>query len=73
MEYNENFKEFFMKNCEKHKNISLISYEVGRMEDMNMFQNDQFDYVFTSHVLCSVGDVKKSLDEVHRVLKKVIK
>ena len=42
------------------------------MEDMTAFENDCFDYVLTSHVLCSVKDVNKSLHEVYRVLKKVI-
>ena len=41
------------------------------MEDMSMFQDNSYDYVLTSHVLCSVEDVKKSLEEVNRVLKKV--
>ena len=71
MEYNENFKNYFLDNCKKYPNIELVSYNIGKMEDMKMFENETFDYVVTSHVLCSVGDVQQSLDEVHRVLKKV--
>ena len=41
------------------------------MEDMSIFENDTFDYVLTSHVLCSVTNVNKSLEEVHRILKNV--
>ena len=41
------------------------------MEDMSVFEDESFDIVLTSNVLCSVNDVEKCLDEVHRVLKKV--
>ena len=59
-----------MEKCACY-NIKLTSYNIGRMEDMSMFENETFDYVITSQVLCSVGSVEKSLKEVHRVLKKV--
>ena len=71
LEYNENFKKSFLKNIEHHPNIKLISYNIGRMEDMSMSEDNCYDYFLTSHVLCSVKDVKKSLEEVYRVLKKV--
>ena len=61
-----------MENLKKFPYINMISYNIGKMEDMSIYNDETFDVVLTSHVLCSVSDVKLSLEEVHRVLKKVI-
>ena len=42
------------------------------MEDMSVYEDESFDIVLTSNVLCSVDDVEKCLSEIHRVLKKVV-
>ena len=60
-----------MKNIQKFPNINLMSYNIGEMEDMKIFDDEKFDIVLTSHVLCSVSDIKKSLEECYRILKKV--
>lgn len=45
-----------------------INFFRGKVENLP-FENNFFDAVLVSFVLCSVYSVEKSLDEIHRVLK----
>ena len=47
----------------------LHSFFQGFAEDLSQFQDNSFDVVIETLVLCSVNDVDQSLREIHRVLK----
>ena len=47
----------------------LHSLFQGFAEDLSQFQDNSFDVVIETLVLCSVNDVDQSLREIHRVLK----
>ena len=51
--------------------IILFGYSFlkGFAEDLSQFPDDSFDAVFETLVLCSVNNVKISLQEIQRVLK----
>ena len=70
LDYNECFKEEFMKNIKKYPNIQFDGYLTGCMEDMNQLSDNSFDAVLITHVLCSVMDVQKGLSEIRRVSKR---
>nr|XP_022317095.1 methyltransferase-like protein 7A [Crassostrea virginica] len=64
---NQYFQGYLEENSEKHGlNVNFLK---GYAEKMDAVENDTFDAVTCTLVLCSVRDVKKSLDEVRRVLK----
>ena len=72
LDYNECFKQKFMKNINNFPNIEFDGYLTGCMEDMHQIEDNYFDAVLITHVLCSVMDVQKGLSEIRRVLKKVV-
>jgi len=47
-----------------------ITYHVGTMSNLAMFQNETFDMVVSNLVLMDVHDLEKAVKELHRVLKK---
>ena len=71
LDYNDCFKEEFMKNIKNYPNIEFNGYLTGSVEDMHQIEDNYFDAVLITHVFCSVDDVQKGLSEVRRVLKKV--
>lgn len=56
---------------ENYDHFILNDYKIGIMEDMNFYENDTFDVILATGVLCSVQNVTKCLKEVHRILKPV--
>ena len=72
LDNNDHFKAEFMKNVVKYPKIEFVEYLTGTVEDMHQIDDNTYDVVLITHVLCSVGDVKKGLNEIKRVLKNVI-
>ena len=66
---NQYFQGYLEENSKKHG--LKVNFLKGFAEKMDAVENDTFDAVTCTLVLCSVRDVKKSLDEVRRVLKPV--
>lgn len=52
----------------KNKNFSNIKFFKGKAEELP-FEDNFFDAVVTSLVLCSVDSLEKSIEEIKRVLK----
>ncbi len=73
LDYNEKFKNDFINNVNNCANIEFIEYIEGSIDDMNRIEDNSVDVVLITHVLCSVPNVGKGLEEVKRVLKPVIK
>lgn len=71
LEYNEYFEKKFKENVNKFSKIKLEKFVTGFVEDMHEFEDDTFDVVICTHVLCSVDDVPQGLEEIIRVLKEV--
>lgn len=72
LEYNEYFEKKFTENVNKHSKIKLEKFVNGLVEDMHQFDDNTFDVVLCTHVFCSVSDVPTGLEEIKRVLKKVM-
>jgi len=47
-----------------------VAFYIGNMEDMNMFQNERFDIVLSSCAIGYVENLKKTFQEVFRILRK---
>lgn len=72
LEYNENFEKKFTENVKKFSKINFEKFVVGLVEDMHEFEDNTFDAILCTHVLCSVSDVDEGLKEIKRVLKEVM-
>ena len=68
---NPYFEKYLRRNCEKHPDINLQEFLVGRSEDLSILPNGCVDAVISSGVLCCVTDVELCLAEINRVLKPV--
>ncbi len=71
LEYNEYFEEKFTENVKKFSRIKFEKFVTGTVEDMHEFEDNTFDAVLCTHVLCSVSNVTDGLKEIRRVLKEV--
>lgn len=70
LEPNDSCDSYLRKNItELGDRLVLKEFRVGFAENMVGIQSDSVDAVVSTLVLCSVGDVKQSLQEVLRVLK----
>ncbi|XP_023219141.1 uncharacterized protein LOC111621287 [Centruroides sculpturatus] len=70
VEPNNNFQKYFQENQSKFPNVKLDLFICSGAEDMKEIEDDSVDVVVSTHVLCSVNDVQKVLQEVKRVLMK---
>ncbi|XP_023219156.1 methyltransferase-like protein 7B [Centruroides sculpturatus] len=68
VEPNNNFQKYFQENQSKFPNVKLDLFICSGAEDMKEIEDDSVDVVVSTHVLCSVNDVQKVLQEVKRVL-----
>lgn len=59
------------RNISKHPGVKLEKICICGAEDMHEIESGSIDLVVATHVLCSVEDIKKSLSEILRVLRKV--
>lgn len=71
LEYNEYFEKKFTENVNKFSKIKSPKFVNGSVEDMHEFEDNTFDVILCTHVLCSVSDVAQGLKEIRRVLKEV--
>ena len=54
----------------KYPNLTIDKMLTGNIEDVkNIIDDNSFDIVIATHVLCCVKDKEKGLREVHRILK----
>ncbi|XP_045157035.2 thiol S-methyltransferase METTL7B-like [Mercenaria mercenaria] len=65
---NLHFAGYIKENMKKYENVVETDIVQGYAENMP-FESERFDAAFLSLVLCVVEDVRKSLEEVMRVLK----
>ncbi|XP_067139056.1 thiol S-methyltransferase TMT1B-like [Centruroides vittatus] len=70
VEPNDNFQKYFQANNSKFPNVKLDLFICSGAEDMKEIEDDSVDVVVATHVLCSVNNVQKVLQEVKRVLMK---
>ncbi len=68
VEPNSHFETYFEKNRKKFPNIILEKSIAGTAEDMSTIADNSIDVVVSTHVLCSVSDIKTCLSEIKRVL-----
>ena len=56
--------------AKKYPNLTIDKMLTGNIEDVkNIIDDNSFDVVIATHVLCCVKDKEKGLREVHRILK----
>lgn len=67
LDYNKCFEQALKKNVKKFSKIEFVKFYTGFVEDMHQFTDNYFDVVLVTHVLCSVNDVPKALQEIKRV------
>merc|ERR1719376_1766702 len=65
---NPHFASYYNDNRSKFTNIHSSEIIVCGGEDMDMVESNSIDVVVMTLVLCSVLDVKKCLQQIHRVL-----
>ena len=70
LEPNPHFEGYVRRNLDKNKSVILSRIVRGYAEDMP-FEDQTFDAVVCTLVLCTVSDPEKSLSEILRVLKPV--
>lgn len=68
LDVNESFIRILEKTKLLHPHIIFEENAVGSAEEMRSFGENEFDVVVMTHLLCSVDDVKKTLEESRRVL-----
>ncbi|KAK6173128.1 hypothetical protein SNE40_016645 [Patella caerulea] len=67
---NQHHKKYIETNRDKlNPKVHLKQFVCGFAEDMSCFDNESFDVVVETFVLCSVRNTEKVLQEVKRVLK----
>ncbi|XP_045159754.1 thiol S-methyltransferase METTL7B-like [Mercenaria mercenaria] len=66
---NPHFVSYIKKNLKQHDTVISAEILHGYAEDMPL-ENDSFDVVVCTLVMCSVKDMEMSLQEIKRVLKK---
>lgn len=67
---NKEFGSIFQKELKKNPKIEMERWVQAYGEDMTELENEQFDVVLLSYLLCSVTDPLKVLKEARRVLVK---
>jgi len=67
---NPHFVGYIKKNLKQHDSVVAAEIVTGYAEQMPL-EDESFDVVIITLVLCSVKDIDKALAEVKRVLKKV--
>lgn len=67
---NQYFNKHAENNIKAQSKITSVEFVQGVAEDIP-FDSDKFDVIICTLVLCSVTDIPKCLQEIHRVLKPV--
>lgn len=68
VEPNCNFDGLLQKKLQDFPHIVLEKSINGCAEDMSAIEDESIDVVVSTHVLCSVSDIKQCLKEIRRVL-----
>lgn len=68
IEPNAFFEKYFKENTNEFDSLVLEKCLQASAEDMIAVPSESIDVVVSTHVLCSVSDLKKCLEEIHRVL-----
>ncbi|XP_045171148.1 putative methyltransferase-like protein 7A [Mercenaria mercenaria] len=68
LEPNQHFDSYAAENVKKEENSISVDFVHGYAEALP-FENETFDIVVCTLVLCSVEDIKKCLQEIKRVLR----
>lgn len=66
---NPEFESYLHSTLQKYPKIKLEKVITACAEDMSMIQDNEYDVVVATRLLCSVTDVDTVLNELHRVLK----
>ncbi|KAF8773930.1 Methyltransferase-like protein 7A like protein [Argiope bruennichi] len=69
LDMNESFLKYFEESRQKNPHINYKKVVIGMAEDMHELDDESFDIVVSTFVLCSVKNVRAALKEVKRVLK----
>ncbi|KAH7937397.1 hypothetical protein HPB49_011693 [Dermacentor silvarum] len=69
---NQEFGPIFLEEVKKNPKVELERWVQGYGENMNDLSSDYFDVVMFTYLLCSVKNGRDVLDEVKRVLVKVV-
>ena len=68
IELNPHFEQLFFEKQAQHPHIRMERFVVGSAEDMKDIEDNSFDVVVSTMVLCSVKNVGRVLKEIQRVL-----
>ncbi|GBM42338.1 Methyltransferase-like protein 7B [Araneus ventricosus] len=69
LDMNESFIKYFEESRQKNPHVTYKKVVIAMAEDMREIEDDSFDVVVCTYVLCSVESVRSALKEVKRVLK----
>ncbi|XP_055950883.1 thiol S-methyltransferase TMT1B-like [Argiope bruennichi] len=69
LDMNESFIKYFEENRKKYPQVTYKKTVIAMAEDMREIDDNSFDVVVCTYVLCSVKSVRSVLKEVKRVLK----
>ncbi|CAL1265618.1 unnamed protein product [Larinioides sclopetarius] len=69
LDMNESFIKYFEENRLKNPHVTYKKVVIAMAEDMSKIEDNSFDVVVCTYVLCSVENVRSALKEVKRVLK----
>ena len=67
MEPNAYFEPLFYER-KKNTTVKMEKFLLAKAEDMKELEDNSFDIVVSTLVLCSVTDLNATLREIHRVL-----
>lgn len=65
---NDSFQKYYEENKKKFPNVKTELFVISEAENLKEVKSDSVDAVVATHVLCSVDNVEKVLQEVKRVL-----
>ncbi|KAM9535330.1 thiol S-methyltransferase TMT1A-like [Salvelinus alpinus] len=66
---NPNFEKYLQKSLAVNDHLTFERFVVAFGEDMGAVKDDSVDVVVCTLVLCSVNDIRRTLQEAHRILR----
>ena len=68
---NRHFEKILLQNADKFPGIKQVKFQLRKADDMTFLDTGSMDACICTYVFCSVDDMRKSLQEVKRILKTV--
>ncbi|KAJ8260362.1 hypothetical protein GJAV_G00181250 [Gymnothorax javanicus] len=66
---NPHFQRYLQESIDANDQLKFEKFVLSSAENLSVVRDDTVDVVVSTLVLCSVNDIKRVLEEVHRILR----